>query len=94
VAITKAKIIKMNDLSQAIDRAVAANAGKAKIPGGLIMGKTMTRAQAANTDVNALAKSVTKDMSASLPGFKLTPKVSIGPDIILCGFIAREVIFG
>jgi hypothetical protein len=93
VATTKAKIIKLNDLSAAIDRAVAANAGKAKLPGGLIMGKTCTKAQAANTDLNALAKSVTKEMSASLAGFRLTPKVTIGPDIIICGFYARPVNF-
>lgn len=91
---TKAKVIKINDLSTAIERAVAANSGKARIPGGLIMGKTCTKAQAANLDVNALAKSVTKEMSASLPGFRLTPKVIIGEDLITCGFLAKEIIFG
>jgi hypothetical protein len=91
VATTKAKIIKINDLSKAIDQAVAASAGKAKIPGGLIMGRMMTQAAAKNLDVNALARDITKQMGSSLSGFKLTPKVSIGDGWITMGFIAREV---
>jgi hypothetical protein len=91
---SKAKTIKMTDLSRAIDQAVAANIGKAKLPGGLIMGRTCTKAQAEKLDVNALAKSVTRELGPSLAGFKLTPKVIIGDDLITCGFIAREIIFG
>ena len=89
---TKVKTIKLTDFSRAVDRAVTASAGKAKLPGGLICGRYLTKAQAANVDVNTFAKSVTKEMAASLPGFKLTPKVIIGDDLITCGFIAREMI--
>jgi len=89
---TKVKTIKLTDLSRAIDKAVQARAGAARLPGGIIMGRALTKAQAANVDVNALAKSVTKDLSPSLTGFKLTPKVIIGDDLITCGFIAREAI--
>jgi hypothetical protein len=88
---TKAKIIKLTDLSRAVDKAVAANAGKAKLPGGLIMGRYLTKAMAANVDVNALAKSVTKELAPSLTDFRLTPRVIIGDDIITCGFLAREI---
>jgi hypothetical protein len=46
---------------------------------------------AANVDVNALAKSVTKELAPSLADFRLTPRVIIGDDIITCGFLAREI---
>ncbi|MCU1264655.1 MAG: hypothetical protein JWM21_973 [Acidobacteria bacterium] len=58
------------------------------------MGRMITKAQAANTDLNALAKSVTKELAPSLPGFKLTPKVVIGDGEITCGFIARPIAIG
>jgi hypothetical protein len=90
--VTKPKTIKLTDLSKAIDQAVAASAGKAKIPGGLIMGRMVTQASAKNLDVNAVARSITKQMAPSLPGFKLTPKVSIGDGWITMGFIAKEII--
>ena len=94
MATTKPKTIKLTDLSKAIDKAVATHAGKAKLPGGLIMGRYLTKALAANVDVNALAKNVTKELAPSLAGFKLTPRVIIGDDIITCGFLAREIGIG
>jgi hypothetical protein len=92
---TKAKTIKLNDLSDAIDKAVQASAGKAKIPGGIIMGRYLTAAAAAKVDTKALANDVTKQLGPSLTGFKLTPTVATGPGgIVTVGFIAREIIQG
>lgn len=91
MATTKVRTIKIDELAKAVDAAVSA-AGKARLPGGLIMGRTCTPAQAAKLDVDGLAKSITKDLSAALPGYKLTPKVIIGKDLITMGFIARPPI--
>lgn len=92
MATTKVRTIKIDELAKAVDAAVSASAGKARLPGGLIMGRTCTPAQAAKLDVDGLAKSITKDLSAALPGYKLTPKVIIGKDLITMGFIARPPI--
>ena len=89
---TKASIIKLNDLSKAIDAAVAANAGKTKVLGGLIMGRQLSAAAAEKIDTKALASAITKQMGPSLPGFKLTPKVVVDGGITTIGFIAKEVL--
>lgn len=89
---TKAKIIKLNDLSKAIDSAVTATAGRTKILGGLIVGRQLSTAAAAKIDTKALASDITKQMGPSLPGFKLTPKVIVDDGIITVGFLAKEIL--
>ena len=87
---TRASSIKLKDLSLAIDRAVASS-GK-KIPGDWIMGRMIREALAKQINTAAVARSITKDMSASMPGFKLTPKVlTVAGGITTVGFIAREI---
>ena len=86
---TKASSIKLKDLSTAIDKAVSAS-GK-KFPGDLIMGRMIRESLAKQIDVNAAARSITRDMGASMPGFKLTPKVFSAGGITTMGFIAREI---
>lgn len=86
---TRASSIKLKDLSIAIDRAVATS-GK-KIPGDWIMGRMIRESLANQINTAAVARSITKDMSASMPGFKLTPKVIIAGGICTMGFIAREI---
>ena len=88
----KATIIKLNDLSKAIDTAVTASAGKTKVLGGLIMGRQLSAAAAAKVDTKALASDITKQMGPALPGFKLTPKVLVDGGVITIGFIAKEVL--
>jgi hypothetical protein len=86
---TRASSIKLRDLSTAIDRA-AKLSGK-KIPNDWIMGRMIRESLAKQIDANAVARSITKDMAASMPGFRLTPKVIIAGGICTMGFIAREV---
>lgn len=86
---TRASSIKLKDLSIAIDRAVATS-GK-KIPRDWIMGRMIRESLANQINTAAVARSITKDMSASMPGFKLTPKVIIAGGICTMGFIAREI---
>jgi hypothetical protein len=86
---TRASSIKLKDLSTAIDRAVESS-GK-KIPGDWIMGRMIRETLANQINTAAVARSITKDMSASMPGFKLTPKVIIAGGICTMGFIAREI---
>jgi hypothetical protein len=86
---TKASSIKIKDLSTAIDRAVSLT-GK-KLPGDWIMGRMIRESLAKQIDTNAAAKSITKDMASSMPGFKLTPKVITAGGITTMGFIAREI---
>jgi hypothetical protein len=86
---TRASSIKLKDLSLAIDRAVE-KSGK-KIPGDWIMGRMIREALANQINTAAVARSITKDMSASMPGFKLTPKVITAGGITTMGFIAREI---
>lgn len=89
---TKANLIKLNDLAQAIDRAVAASASKPKVLGGLIMGRQLSAAAAAKIDTKALASAITKQMAPVLSGVKLTPKVVVDAGgITTVGFIAKEV---
>ena len=86
---TRASSIKLKDLTSAVDRAVSLS-GK-KLPGDLIMGRMIRESLAKQIDTNAAAKSITRDMAGSLPGFKLTPKVITAGGITTMGFIAREI---
>jgi len=88
----KAKVIKINDLAKVIDSAVAASAGNTKIPGGIIMGRSIAVKSVGAVDANALARNITKQVQASVSGYKLTPKVIIDGGFITIGFIAREIL--
>jgi hypothetical protein len=87
---TKAKTIKLADLSSVIDRAVEASAGR-RLPGGTIIGKQIQAALAEKIDTKALARDVTKQAQALIPDAKLTPKVTIDGGIITCGFIMKPI---
>jgi hypothetical protein len=81
---SKAKTIKLTDLTKAIDGAVQARAGK-RLAGGIICGRVCPPALANEAD--SLARSVTKEVSGAT-GLKLTPKVIRDREIIF-GFIIR-----
>ena len=51
----------------------------------------MTTAQAANLDVNAVARDITRQVQGSTDA-KLTPKVSIAGGIVTMGFIIRPTV--
>jgi hypothetical protein len=87
---TKAKTIKLADLSAVIDQAVEASAGR-RLPGGTIIGKQIQAALGAKIDTKALAREVTKQAQALIPDAKLTPKVTIDGGIITCGFIMKPI---
>ena len=87
---TKAKTIKLADLSATIDRAVEASAGR-RLPGGTIIGKQIAAALAEKIDTKALARDVTRQAQALIPDAKLTPKVTIDGGIITCGFIMKPI---
>lgn len=82
--VTKAKTIKLTDLTKAIDSAVQSRAGK-RVAGGIICGKVCPPALANEAD--SLARTVTKEVSGST-GLRLSPKVIRDKDIIF-GFIIR-----
>ena len=82
--VTKAKTIKLTDLTKAIDSAVQAQAGK-RLAGGIICGRICPPAFADKAD--QLARAVTKEVAGST-GLKLTPKVIRDRDIIF-GFILK-----
>ena len=82
--VTKAKTIKITDLTKAVDSAVQARAGK-KLAGGIICGRVCPPALADQADT--LARAVTKEVAAST-GLSLTPKVIRGGDIIF-GFVMK-----
>lgn len=82
--VTKAKTIKLTDLTKAIDSAVQARAGK-RLAGGIICGRICPPALANQAD--QLARAVTKEVAGST-GLRLTPKVIRDRDIIF-GFILR-----
>jgi len=82
--VTKAKTIKLTDLTTAIDSAVQARAGK-KLAGGIICGRVCPPALADQAD--KLARAVTKEVAGST-GLSLTPKVIRDRDIIF-GFVLR-----
>jgi hypothetical protein len=90
MATSKAKTIKLNDLAKVVETAVQASAGK-KFPGGLIMGRIVSKEQAAKIDVNAVARDITRQVSASVSGVRLTPKVVIDGGFITMGFIMKPV---
>lgn len=90
MATSKAKTIKLTDLAKVVETAVQASAGR-KIPGGLIMGRIVPRDVAQKIDVNAVARDITKQVSTSVTGVKLTPKVVIDGGFITMGFIIRPV---
>ena len=82
--VTKAKTIKLTDLTKAIDSAVQARAGR-RLAGGIICGRVCPPALANEAD--KLARAVTKEV-AGATGLRLTPKVIRDRDIIF-GFILR-----
>jgi hypothetical protein len=82
--VTKAKTIKLTDLTKAIDSAVQARAGK-RLAGGIICGRICPPELADKADT--LARAVTKEVAGST-GLRLTPKVIRDRDIIF-GFILR-----
>lgn len=88
--VTKATSIKVADLAKAIDAAVKESTGK-KLPDGIIMGIILR--PPTKVDANALAKDITKQVSRSVPGIKLTPKVVIDGGITTMGFIFKPVEF-
>ena len=88
---TRAKTIKLTDLAKAIDTAVEASAGR-KIPGGIIVGRVCPPELAKKIDVNVVARDITKQVSTSVTGVKLTPKVIIEGGIITMGFIIRPIV--
>jgi hypothetical protein len=83
---TKATTIKVADLAKAVEKAVAINTGR-KLPGGIIMG-IIVRPDV-KFDVNATARSITRDVAKSVPGAKLTPKVITDGGFTTMGFIFR-----
>ena len=83
--VTKARTIKLTDLTKAIDSAVQQRAGK-RLAGGIICGRICPPELADQAD--KLARSVTQDVAAAIPGAKLTPKVIRDGDIIF-GFVMK-----
>ena len=90
MATSKAKTIKLTDLAKVIETAVQNSAGR-KIPGGIIVGRIVPPDLANKINVNAVARDITKQVSASVTGAKLTPKVVIDGGIITMGFIIRPI---
>jgi hypothetical protein len=86
---TKASTIKVADLANAVQKAVAANT-KTK-PGPIIMGIILR--PPIKFDANAAAKSITKEVSRSVPGITLTPKVVVDGGITTMGFIFKPTEF-
>ena len=83
---TKATTIKVADLAKAVEKAVSINTGR-KLPGGGIIMGIIVRPDV-KFDVNAAARSITKEVARAVPGAKLTPKV-----ITDCGFTTMGFIF-
>lgn len=81
---TRATTIKLADLAKAVEAAVSTNTGR-KLPGGIIMGKVVR--PDTKIDVNAAARSITKEVAKSVPGVKLTPKVITDGGFTTMGFI-------
>ena len=88
--VTKATTVKVADLAKAVERAVQANTGK-KFPGPIIMGIIVKPGTFG--DVNATARSITKEAQKAVPGVKLSPKVVIDGGFTTMGFIFRPVEF-
>ncbi len=85
---TKARTIKIADLSNVIDQAVQASAGRT-LPGGTLIGRQIAASLAAKINPNDLARDITKQVKAAVPDATLTPKVIKDGGIIICGFIIR-----
>lgn len=83
---TKATTIKVADLAKAVEKAVSASTGK-KLPGGIIMGIVVR--PPTKFDVNAAARSITKEVARAVPGAKLTPKVITDGGFTTMGFIFK-----
>jgi hypothetical protein len=88
--VTRAKTIKLADLTAVIDKAVEASAGR-RLPGGTIIGRQIRADLAEKIDPKAFARDVTRAAQAAFPDSKLTPQVIQGPDVITCGFIIRPL---
>ena len=86
--VTRAKTVKIADLSSVIDQAVQASAGRT-LPGGTLIGRQIAASLAAKLNPNDLARDITKQVKASVPDATLTPKVIKDGNIIICGFIIR-----
>ena len=86
---TRASTIKVADLAKAVEKAISTSG--AEIPGPIIMGKTVR--PPINFDVNAAARSITKEVQKSVTGAKLTPKVIIDGGFTTMGFIFRPIEF-
>jgi hypothetical protein len=87
---TRATTIKVADLAKAVERAVQANTGK-KFPGPIIMG--IIAKPGTFKDVNAAARSITREAQKAVPGVKLTSKVVVDGGFTTMGFIFRPVEF-
>lgn len=85
---TKARTIKIADLSSVIDQAVQASAGRT-LPGGTLIGRQIAASLAAKINPNDLARDITKQVKAAVPDATLTPKVIKDGNIIICGFIIK-----
>jgi hypothetical protein len=87
---TKARTIKLADLASVIDQAVEATAGR-KLAGGTIIGRQLTASVAAKINADDLARDITKELKASFPDARLTPKVIKGDDLTTIGFIMKPI---
>lgn len=85
---TKAKTIKLADLTSVIDQAVQTSAGR-NLAGSTIIGRQLTASVAEKLNPNDLARDITKQMRAAIPDATLTPKVLKEGKLIICGFIIR-----
>ncbi len=90
MATTKARTIKLADLASAIDRAVETSAGR-RIAGGTIIGRQIAASLAAKINPEDLARDITKELKASFPDARLTPKVIKGDDLTTIGFIMKPI---
>ena len=85
---TKARTIKLADLTSVIDEAVQTSAGR-NLAGSTIIGRQLTASVEEKLDPNELARDITKEMRAAIPDATLTPKVLKEGKLIICGFIIR-----
>src|SRR5215216_4390433 len=90
MATTKARTIKLADLASVIDRAVETSAGR-RIAGGTIIGRQIAASLAAKINPEELARDITKELKASFPDVRLTPKVIKGDDLTTIGFIMKPI---
>jgi hypothetical protein len=86
--VTKARTVKIADLSSVIDQAVQASAGR-PLPGGTLVGRQIAASLAAKINPNDLARDITKQVKAAVPDATLTPKVIKEGKTIICGFIVK-----